>query len=300
MRIATSQIYQQGVNSMLDRQVDLAKTQLQLATGKRILSPSDDPGAASRVLELNQTINNIKQYQRNSDYADTRLGLQENVLTGVDDLLQRARELSIQSLNDTLSVEDRGAIADEVTELMESMLQLANTRDSNGEYLFAGNKTSTEPFSHDGMGNFTYAGDQGERSVQIGASRKISIGNSGDEIFMQVDDGAGGISDMFSVLYDFSVDLRADAPSSTTITRIDSAIDEALSVRVSVGARMNALDNQKNINETFNLLLQENRSALEDLDFTEAVSRFEQQLLALQASQQSFIKIEGLSLFNYL
>ena len=300
MRISTSWIFHQGVNAMLDQQTALAKTQQQLATGQKILKPSDDPLASTRVLDLNQVIDTISQYQRNADFADARLALEETTLSGAVDILQRIRELTVQALNDTQGPADRGVIAVEVRENIDALLQLANTRDANGEYLFSGFKTGTEPFSHDGSGNFLYAGDQGQRSLQIGATTQVATGDSGDDVFMKIDDGAGGISSVFSILYDFAADLEANAPSDTILTRLDSAIDSMANTRASIGARMNAIEGQRNSNDSFSLLMQENRSELEDLDYAEAVSRFEQQLLALQASQQSFVKIKGLSLFNYI
>jgi len=300
MRLSTSQIFQQSVTAMLTKQAELAKTQQQLATGEKILAPSDDPVAATRILDLNQVIDTTTQYQRNADFADTRLSLEESVLTDVGNLLQRARELSVRANNDTLSDGDRKAIAVEVRTNIEALIQLANSTDATGEYLFSGFQTDTEPFSDAGLGNFIYAGDQGQRSLQIGAKRQVTVGDSGDEIFMKVDDGAGGVSSMFETLYDFMIDLEANNPSTTTLTRLDSAIDVVLNTRASIGARMNTIENQRNANDGSLLLLQENRSNLEDLDYAEAVSRFEQQLLAMQASQQSFVKIEGLSLFNYL
>ncbi|MBT8126442.1 MAG: flagellar hook-associated protein FlgL [Gammaproteobacteria bacterium] len=300
MRISTSWIFQQGVNAMLDQQTALAKTQQQLATGQKILKPSDDPSAATRVLDLDQVIDTVSQYQRNADFADARLALEETTLSGAVDILQRIRELTVQALNDTQGAADRGVIAVEVRENIDALLQLANTRDANGEYLFSGFKTGTEPFSHDGSGTFSYDGDQGQRSLQIGATAQVTTGDSGDDVFMKVDDGAGGISSMFSILYDFATDLEANTPSDTILTRLDSAIETMANTRASIGARMNVIEGQRNSNDSFSLLMQENRSKLEDLDYAEAISRFEQQLLSLQASQQSFVKIQGLSLFNYI
>ena len=300
MRLSTSQIFQQAVTSMLDKQAELAKTQQQLATGKQILAPSDDPAAATRILDLDQVIETTSQYQRNADYAETRLSLEETVLTDIGNVLQRIRELSVRANNDTLSAGDRKAIAVEVRINLEGLIQQANSKDANGEYLFAGFKTGTEPFSDTGGGNFVYVGDQGQRSLQIGARRQVAVGDSGADVFMQVDDGAGGTGNMFAVLNDFAVDLEANNPSTTTLTRLDSAIDSVLNTRASIGARMNSIEVQRNANDSFSLLLQENRSNLQDLDYAEAVSRFEQQMLALEASQQSFVKIQGLSLFNYL
>ncbi len=300
MRISTSWIFQQSLNAMLDTQTSLANTQNQLSTGKRILTPSDDPAASTRVLELDQLIDTTKQYQRNSNYAETRLKLEETVLSDAGDILQRVRELAVRANNDTLSAGDRNAIAIEVRSNLDALVQLANSKDATGEYLFSGNKTATPAFSDSGGGIYTYNGDQGIRSLQIGPTRQVSVGDAGDSVFMKVDDGAGGVASMFEALYDFAVDLEANAPSTTTLTRLDSAIDEVLNTRASIGARLNTIDAQRNMNDSFDLMMQENRSTLEDLDYTEAVSRFERQLLALQASQQSFIKIEGLSLFNYL
>ena len=285
---------------MQNKQAELARTQLQLAKGEKLLAPSDDPSSSTRILDLNNVIETTTQYQRNADYAKTRLSLEETVLTNVGDVLQRTRELSVRANNATLSAGDRKAIAIEVRANIEALVELGNSRDVNGEYLFSGFKTGTVPFVDNGGGNFTYEGDQGQRNLQIGATRQVADGDTGDDIFMKIDDGAGGLGSMFSVLYDFAQDLEANNPSTTTITRLDSAIDAVLNTRSSIGARMNAIENQKNANDSFSLLLQENRSELEDLDYAEAVSRFQQQMLALQASQQTFVKIEGLSLFNYL
>ena len=300
MRISTSWIFQQGVNTMLDHQTELANTQQQLATGQRILNPSDDPSASTRVLELNQMIETTKQYQRNADFAETRLNLEETVLTGVGDILQRVRELAVGALNDTMTAADRNAVAVEVRGNLDALLQLANSKDATGEYLFSGNKIGTPAFSDNGAGNYSYDGDQGIRSLQIGPTRQVSVGDTGASVFMEVDNGAGGVASMFEALYDFAVDLEANAPSGTTLTRLDSAIEEVLETRASIGARLNSIDSQRSTNDAFDLMMRENRSSLEDLDYAEAISRFERQILALQASQQSFVKIQGLSLFNYL
>ncbi len=300
MRISTFQIYQRGVNTMLNQQADLSKTQQQLATGKNILAPSDDPAAASRVLELGQLIETNAQYQRNADAAETRLSLEDSVLTQVGDLLQRARDLAVQGNNDTLNAADRIDIAFEARGILDELVEVANSKEASGDYLFSGFKSSTRPFSDDGSGNFTYNGDQGQRLIQIGPSRKIASNDTGENLFMKIDDGAGGVSDMFSVVYDFVTDLEANAPSGTSISRLDSAIDSVLTRRASVGARLNSIDSQRAMNDAFDIELQRNRSSLEDLDYAEAVSRFERQSVALQASQQTFVKIQQLSLFNYL
>lgn len=300
MRLSTTQIYQQGVTAMLNKQSELAKTQLQLATGKQILAPSDDPSASVHIINLNQVIETTNQYQRNADFAVARLVNEETVLTGVGNVLQRIRELSVYANNDTLNSADRKVVAVEVRENLAALIQLANNKDANGEYLFSGFKTDTQPFTDDGVGNFTYEGDQGQRNIQVGSNRYVAVGDNGADVFMQVDDGIGGNASMFDAIYDFITDLETNAPSANTITRLDSSINVVSNTRSAIGSRINTIESQKNTNDSFSLILKENRSALEDIDYAEAISRFEQQLLALQASQQTFSRIQGLSLFNYL
>jgi len=300
MNISTVQLYQQAVNSMLNTQAELAKTQQQIATGSRILTPSDDPAAATRIIDLNKVIETTQQFQRNADFAETRLAMSESVLTEVGDILQRVREISVHANNGSLSASDRLSLVAEVRLSIDGLMQLANTTDANGEYLFAGFKTGTVPFTDDGSGNFTYNGDHGERSLQIGARRQVSVGDTGNDVFMKIDDGAGGKASMFSVVYDFVADLEANTPTGDTLTRLDFALNVVNDTRAGIGGRLNTIDGQRNVNSGFNLILQENRTELQDLDYAEAISRFEQQLLSLQASQQSFVKIQGLSLFNYL
>lgn len=300
MRISTSWFFQQGLNAMLSQQAALIKTETQLATGKRILTPADDPAASSKILDLDKLIESMGQYQRNADAAEARLQLEDGVLAEAGDQLQRVRELAVQANNDGLSVEDRDAIAIEVRQLLDGLLQLANTRDGNSDYLFSGFQSKTQPFAHDGMGNFSYAGDQGERLLQIGSSRYVSAGDSGDAVFLHVDDGAGGVDSMFAAVYDFIVDLEAGNTSESTLTRVDSALQELSTVRASAGSRLNAIESQRGMNDAFVLSLQDTRSSLGDLDYAEAVTRYEQQLVVMQASQQTFVQLQGLSLFNYL
>jgi len=300
MRISTSQIFQMSLSSMLNNQAELSRTQLQLSTGKQNLTPSDDPSATAQVLKLDELIATNDQYQRNADFADARLKHEEAVLTEAVNIVQRVRELAVYANNDTLTSSDRKAIAIEVRNSLDAMVQLANTRDSDGGYLFSGFSSDTQAFTDNGSGIFTYQGDQGQRALDIGSSRQVTIGNHGDEVFMKVDDGAGGTISIFDALYTFATDLEVDAPQQVTLTQLDSALRSISDTRSSIGARMNTIEMQRGANESVKLLMQENRSELHDLDYTEAVSRFERQVLALQAAQQSFAKVESLSLFNYL
>lgn len=299
MRISTSQIFQQSVDAMLDKQRELSKTELQVATGKRILNPSDDPSASVRILDMQEAQQRLLQYQRNADVATARLDQEETALNSMESLLQRVRELTVQGNNDPTGAEGRAAIAAEVRQLMDSFLQLANTQDANGEYVFAGFQSQTRPFSHDGVGNFSYNGDDGQRMLKIGDNREVAIGDPGS-IFMDFAAAGGGNTNVGEVLFRLATNLEAGNGDPNALSDIDTALTGLLGTRAKVGARMNAIDDQKNANDAFELAVSKVRSSLEDLDYAEAISRFNQQLTALQASQQSFMKIQDLSLFNFL
>ncbi len=300
MRIGTLQMFRQGLSSILDQQTQLAKSQLQLASGKRINSPSDDPTGAAQLLELSESAKLTGQYQKNIEHARTRLELQDTALASVDNALQRARELTVQALNDTNGPDDRKAIAAEVRQLMDETLGLANRKDANGDYLFAGFNAQTAPFSQNGAGTFSYSGDQGQRQVAVGPARQVADGDSGLDVFMKVPAVGGGYEDVFSTLYNLATDLEADAPTSASLNQIDNAMNHLLGFRATAGARLNALDSQKSINAAYLEQLETIRATVEDVDYAEAASRLNQQSVGLQAAQQAFVRVQNLSLFNYL
>ena len=299
MRISTAQIFRQSVDAMLNRQKELSQTELQVASGKRILNPSDDPSATVRILDLKETQQRLLQFQRNADAASAKLDQEETALQGMENLLQRVRELAVQGNNDPLGAEGRSAVAAEIRQHIDSFLQLANTQDANGEYVFAGFQSQTTPFSHDGVGNFSYHGDTGQRMLKIGESREVAVGDPGS-IFMDFAAAGGGTTNVGEVLYRLATNLEAGNGDPEALSDIDTALGSLLNLRAKVGARMNAIDDQKDANDAFDLAVTTVRSSLEDLDYAEAISRFNQQLTALQAAQQSFIKIQDMSLFNFM
>ena len=192
MRIGTLHMFRQGINSIIDQQSKLFETQNQLATGKRINSFSDDPTGAAQLVGLSESSKITAQYQDNILAARTRLELEETALGSVGETLQRVRELTIQALNDTNNAMDRAAIAAEVRQLADEVIGLANRKDGNGQFMFAGFQVLTTPFSEAPPGTFTYNGDQGQRQIQIGSARQIADGDSGQAVFMDIPDGGGG------------------------------------------------------------------------------------------------------------
>lgn len=191
MRISTSQMQLDAINSLLDRQSELNKTQVQVATGRRVLTPADDPVASANTLSLNQTKEMTSRYLTNAQAAEARLNIEEGVLIGVGDSLHRLREIAIQGNNDANTNNDRKFLAAEVRQIIDELLGLANTKDQNDDYLFSGYSGSTKPFAQNAAGGFDYYGDEGQRLIQIGPSRQVADSDSGTDVFRAIKNGNG-------------------------------------------------------------------------------------------------------------
>ncbi|MGH8186937.1 MAG: flagellar hook-associated protein FlgL, partial [Steroidobacteraceae bacterium] len=146
MRMSTAGMHHNAVTAMLTQQATLSKTQNQIASGKRVQTPADDPVAAVHIMELQRALQESGQFRKNADSASNRLVLEEQALADVGTLLQRVRELTVQASNGTVDQASRRLIATEVRERLQELTDIANRRDANGEHLFAGYATLTQPF----------------------------------------------------------------------------------------------------------------------------------------------------------
>lgn len=186
IRFSFLQGFNQGLRNMLNLQGQLYNTQNQISTGKRLNTPADDPVASARILQINQDQSRLGQFISNADTVESRLSLEETQLDAVTNILVRTRELTIQAGNGTLSFNDRKALAGEITVRLDELFDLANTRDSNGEYIFAGFQGRAQAFTVDQAGNYSYQGDDGQRQVQVASTTRIPISDSGKDIFVNV------------------------------------------------------------------------------------------------------------------
>jgi flagellar hook-associated protein 3 FlgL len=412
MRISTLQSFNKGLDSILDNQIQVNKTQQQVSTGKRVLTPSDDPIAATKILQLQQDAALREQFGKNMAGAEGRLTLEETQLAGITDNLTRLKELTINAGGGSQTKTDRQAIASEVRQILESTVDLMNGKDAGGEYLFGGFKGGTEPFQKNESGRYDYAGDEGQRFISIASSTTVATGDSGKDLFVDVEStdnsfttqlntlnqGTGIISPGFVVdeeayaefypedlVITFNADSAISPPGSNytirqasdgrvvegmeakeyskgteitvagiaikingapepgdefltnssekqsitdTIYRLvdglttleDNPSDSAIlgnliedtlknlafaqsSVsqgRSEVGARLNIIENTASLAADIDLVSKTVLSALSDVDFAEAVSRLSLQTFLLEAAQQSYAKIQNLSLFNQL
>ena len=190
-RISTSQMQQNAINAMMKQHGKLSRTQQQVATGNKIFKPSEDPVAASRVVNLKSSLAAIDQHQSNVDAARARITLSEGVLSSAVESLHRARELAIQANNDSQNDSTRSFIAAEIIQIQDALLNLANTTDSNNEYLYSGALSKFKPFSRNEAGGFEYNGDESSREIQISHSRRIAVDDPGSKVFLEIKNGNG-------------------------------------------------------------------------------------------------------------
>ncbi len=397
MRISTTWMEQQGISSILEQQAALAQVQRQVSTGRRILSPSDDPSGSARALNLNHVTAANTQYQRNIDSGNNRLALEEQGLSAASAVLLRINTLALQANNASQNNQTRADIAVELRERLSQLVQTANSQDSNSEYLFAGNSTGTQPFIQ-GPTGVSYVGDNGQRHITIAAGETIAIGDSGADVFQMIPNGNGtfavstgsgnlgsavvgstsvtnaaafvrdtytiqftspttyqvldsgslivasgaysgdntiafrGIQlnvsgtpvtgdsftvtpsstrDVFTTIAALASALETPASSPTDVATINNRVNRALEdlnqasnrlvdVRARVGSRLNVLEQQQSTNSSVGLQLQTALSGVQNVDYASAISQLNTQMTSLQAAQQAYMKVQGLSLFNYL
>ena len=189
-RISTAGASYQAMTAMMEAQARLAKTQLQVASGRKFSTPAEDPLGAMRAQDFSRQISAKDQFLSTVAFARSRLSFEEDTLASVGDSLMRIRELVLEASNDTVNSGDRKAIATEISALRDGLLDLANRKDAQGEYLFAGLATQTKPFVHSG-GAVQYYGDQGQRLQQVTDTQRVADGDSGFDVFGRIAEGNG-------------------------------------------------------------------------------------------------------------
>lgn len=202
-------------NDIVQKQYELADIQEKISTGKEINRPSDDPAQAARLLGMQEASSQLDQYQRNATIAESQLSLEENALVGVSNTLNRIRELALSSNSGATDDHTRSSISAEIKLSLSEIYDLANSRDSLGNYVFGGNNNQTAPFS--GVEPVSYAGGDDVNQLSIGLGREMPSGDSGVDVFMRIRNGNG----------DFSVSANP-TNTGTGIIAAGSVIDKAL------------------------------------------------------------------------
>lgn len=188
MRVSSQHIFNIAMKSMAEVNRGVVDTQEQMSSGKRVLSPSDDPVAATKIMQLNDELYRSDQYQKNIDIAQNNLMLEESVLGGVTNVIQRMQELSVAAGNTaSLTPNEYQAMASEVEARLDELLNLMNSKNAGGDYIFGGYKSKTPPFEGNSLSGYQYKGNDGQQRIQIASNTNIETSDSGKTTFLDVD-----------------------------------------------------------------------------------------------------------------
>ncbi|BEE02712.1 flagellar hook-associated protein 3 [Aeromonas dhakensis] len=183
MRITTNMVYDRNISSLNSANERLSTAYEQLMTGNKFKTAGEDPSGMSQKLALTKEIDLFKQYGVNGSLLENSLGHEETVLTALNTAMTSAQTL-IQKANDSaVGYEDRQAIASELEGLQKQMFDLMNSKNSQGEYIFGGNQSKTQPFIQDASGNYIFQGDTGQRKIQVSPTVQIAANDSGFNLF---------------------------------------------------------------------------------------------------------------------
>ena len=299
-------MFQRGSSQMSTVQSKLTQTQAQLAQGKQVINASDAPDQAATIQRLKSILNRQDSYQSSLNTVKNRLQGEESTLQSVSDLLVRAKEVAVQGANDTLNPGDRKGLATEMKALRDQMLSLANTKDSNDNFLFAGSRVKQQAFAENSSGVPVYRGDQTRMNVRVGEQRSIPINRTGTGAFVSVNrtdtDGTAVGVGFFKVMDDLIAGLNNSkgADVSRGVGELDNLQLGVSLARAEVGTNLNVVDQQTSVIEDMTLNLKTTLSSIEDLDYASAITKMNQQMLSLEAAQSSFAKVSKLSLFNFI
>jgi flagellar hook-associated protein 3 FlgL len=331
MRVATSAYYDNIGYAIALAQSRLLRAQTEISSNSRLQTAADNPTDAVQVLRIGQLLSENTQYRNASDVAKNRLELEEVSVSRMNELATRAREIAVQLGDGTLSTGARQGVGAEADAMLQSMVALANTQDADGGYMFAGNRTKTPPVKSqtDGSGNiyWIYNGDDTSRTIRVSNTRELPSASAGSTVFFGTGSTLKDINtgnavtftytdlsgntatpqdSVFAVLQDLVA--LAKTPAGTNIgTKVANVIDRLITFqdkliveRANVGALLNEVDAIQTGIDDSDFSLKGLKSALKDVDLAEAITRFTQQQTVLQATQQSFVRVQSLSLFNYL
>lgn len=316
MRVSTAQIYSGGSSGIQRLQSDLYTLQNQVDTGRRIVTPKDDPVGSAQALVVTQSSAVNALYIKNQETADTKLSALDSTLSGVNDELQNIYDKAIAAGNGSYSDSERAAVATELQNRLTNLIGLANSQDGTGRYIFAGFQSTTQPFSTSGntspysLSNpvVDYNGDDGSQVLQVGASDYVETNAAGSDVFMRIKDSSGNLTgrsvfDAIQNMVDFLNTSGASA-SSTTYTQalsdINAAMDSVSQAQTKVGANLSSLESLANVSADRKLQYDAQLSNLEDLDYAAAITEVSQKKIQLEAAQATFSTTAKLSLFNYI
>lgn len=301
MRLTTSQSYDRPSLMMASLNSQADRLQTQVATGKKILAPSDGASGWQQLSGLKRADADDGAYGANIKAAQALLGATDTALDQVETQLQRARTLAVQANSETLSAEGRAAIKVEIEAILDDLLGVANSTDTRGHPLFGGT-SGDAAFTVQDDGSVMWTGGGEPAAIPIGDGESIAATTSGARAFGGIT-GSSGTTDMFQILSAFAAALGPDGAEGgvdTAMSDLDAALDQLGATRASVGARAFRLDLEADRLGEAEITREAVRTGIEDADTATSIAELQKTLTILQATQASFTKLTSLSLFDYL
>ncbi|MDN0124169.1 flagellar hook-associated protein FlgL [Yersinia aleksiciae] len=323
MRLSTNMIYQQTMQGVTNAQSLWMQSGQQLSTGKRVVNPSDDPMAASQAVMVSQSQSENSQYTLARSFARQSSSLETTVLSQATTTIQSIQSLFIGAAKDSLSDDDRASMATELQGLKDQLVNQANSTDGNGRYMFGGFKSGTAPFAVSATGEVSYVGGDVAITQKVDSNRSMTVGHTGDDIFMALtsnakpepDDANGAavaseaniFNTIDTVLKSLNTPLQGatDAVKQQASDDMDKGIrgmanslNNVLSVQAEIGTQLQELDSLDSLGADRALINTQRLSDLQDVDWNSAISSYVMQQAALQASYTTFSNMQGMSLFQ--
>jgi len=299
-RIAQESLNRTALSNINLNYKKIQETQEKLSSGKRINRPSDDPSGTRKVLGLKAEEFQVQQFLDNTETAKEQINFTSNTLESIQDIFSKIKELTIQASNDTLGQSERKIISGELDELLESVLQNANT-DNNGRYIFSGTQTLTSAFTatRDSNGNISsvsYNGNNEEIKYQIGPNTFMQINLPGGKLFQD--------NKAFSTLISLRDSLNASTFDSTAFSNLRTTMDtatDAISTEITkFGAKANRLEMTTNSLENSQTALKELISYTEDADVASLIMDLKHQENVLQSSLKTGAMVIQSTLLDFL
>ena len=305
MKISSNQYYEVLTKQLAKQQESIGELQTQLATGKKTAVPSSDIESSLEGLSIKSVLQRQSAYETNLSYVKDRLTIEESVVTSFQDYVYRLKDLAITASSGTFSDEDIGFMKAEAEGVLEELISLSNSRDSQNSYLFSGTATNVQPFQKQADGSIAYKGNSAELNIQVDSGYEVQINSSGINLVGQVERITGGNSknlDIFAVTKDFIAALGTNTKTdiSRSIDEFDELGNQVGGQIANLGIRQNLLEERLEIIEEKKTVYEQLLSNIEDTDYSEAITSLSSDMLALEAAQNTFAKVTQMSLFNFL
>lgn len=302
INLSTGAFYERSSRQIGSLRARAEGLQQQMGSGQRLERSSDDPVAAARLRMLDRQERIASVDNRASQLAEADLSLTDQTLTSIADLVIRVRELAVQATSSTLSADQHAAIGIEVSSLRENLLMLANSKNTAGHSLLGG-QTAGVAYQDTGAGGVQFVGTPGPTPVEIGDGQEVVPGLNGPEVFEF--DAAGGPTDLFAVIGGLAAALAVGGQaavdaSSAVLADLDAGIEKVSTAQTVVGARLNWVDLMTERREISAESMAGERADVGGADIALTMTRLQETLTVLEASQASFVRLANLSLFSML